>query len=139
MRNQMSVLHFPPGLLCDTDVNECDSSPCHHGGLCTQIDDAGFTCSCPSGISGPTCRDVRTANFNGFHVLKLPSLAQLARAEGEGKRRRKRREAGSSGMQIRFTFTTTVPRGLLLFASGVCNQLCSWQGRGARGKEGGRF
>ena len=63
-------------------------------------------------------------------MLKLPSLVQLARAEEEegGGSKRRRREAVSTGVQIRFTFTTTVPEGLLLFASGVRSRFRSCQG-----------
>ncbi|KAK7505069.1 hypothetical protein BaRGS_00003639, partial [Batillaria attramentaria] len=123
----------PPGftgIACDVDLDECQSTPCADGSTCVDLPD-GFTCVCPtgttgsyvcncvSGISGANCEIVQTANFNGFNVLQLSSLAQLAE-EGPGLlgTRRRKRDVGSL-LQIRFTFTTTVPKGVLLFATGT--------------------
>ena len=36
------------------NVNECLSSPCQHGGVCTD-EVAGFSCQCPDAFTGPTC------------------------------------------------------------------------------------
>ena len=37
-----------------TDTNECASSPCQHGGTCTdQINK--YSCKCPDGFAGPIC------------------------------------------------------------------------------------
>lgn len=42
------------GEKCEVDINECESSPCHHGGTC--IDQSnGFSCHCPPGWVGPSC------------------------------------------------------------------------------------
>ncbi|KAJ8019252.1 Fibropellin-3 [Holothuria leucospilota] len=38
----------------ETDINECDSSPCQNGGICTDHLNY-YTCRCLSGFSGPTC------------------------------------------------------------------------------------
>ena len=39
-----------------TDVNECVSAPCEHGGTC--VDGVGrYRCSCVAGYSGRTCHD----------------------------------------------------------------------------------
>jgi len=39
------------GTSCETDVNECASTPCQQGGTCEdQVN--GFTCSCPPGFTG---------------------------------------------------------------------------------------
>jgi len=39
------------GASCETDVNECASNPCQHGGTCEdQVN--GFTCHCPPGFTG---------------------------------------------------------------------------------------
>lgn len=38
----------PPGwtgMLCDEPVNECESSPCQHGGVCVDLH-AGYACAC---------------------------------------------------------------------------------------------
>ncbi|KAH3703325.1 hypothetical protein DPMN_078359 [Dreissena polymorpha] len=37
-----------------TDVNECASTPCHHGGTCSAgVND--YTCTCSAGFSGRNC------------------------------------------------------------------------------------
>lgn len=39
---------------CETEINECDSTPCKHGAIChDQV--AGYTCECPLGYSGFDC------------------------------------------------------------------------------------
>ena len=32
---------------CATEINECESNPCHNGGTCIDLYD-GFYCRCPS-------------------------------------------------------------------------------------------
>lgn len=39
---------------CTTDINECDSSPCQHGGNCTHGINS-YNCSCPERYSGTNC------------------------------------------------------------------------------------
>lgn len=43
------------GVFCETDINECDSSPCENGGEC--IDLIGrYKCRCDgTGFEGPNC------------------------------------------------------------------------------------
>ena len=43
---------------CVTDVDECDSSPCLNGGVCTDRVNK-FRCSCPQGFIGVTCQTGR--------------------------------------------------------------------------------
>ena len=38
-----------------SDINECASSPCQNGGICS--DEIGkFTCTCAGGYTGTTCQ-----------------------------------------------------------------------------------
>ena len=42
------------GLTCSEDINECDMSPCEHGGSCSNTI-GNFTCSCSPGFTGRLC------------------------------------------------------------------------------------
>ena len=42
------------GEQCETDIDECESSPCENGGSCSDAVN-GFVCSCSVDFSGPTC------------------------------------------------------------------------------------
>ena len=37
-----------------TDIDECGSSPCQNGGICTDGIN-GYTCACPLGFAGDNC------------------------------------------------------------------------------------
>lgn len=44
------------GSRCQTDINECASNPCKHGGTCTDSIN-GFVCACGSAFSGFDCNN----------------------------------------------------------------------------------
>ncbi len=39
------------GQYCESEVDECRSNPCKHGGECTDLS-GGYKCKCPKGTSG---------------------------------------------------------------------------------------
>lgn len=52
------------GPLCETDIDECQPSPCHNGGTCHNLV-GGFSCTCPEGFTGMACeRDVNECLSN---------------------------------------------------------------------------
>lgn len=46
---------FIPGKICQTEINECVSSPCQNGGSCVDII-SGYRCLCPVGFVGEDCQ-----------------------------------------------------------------------------------
>ncbi|CAG5988722.1 unnamed protein product [Menidia menidia] len=72
------------GALCETDIDECQPTPCHNGGTCHNLV-GGFSCTCPEGFTGMACeRDAKRVfgkhcelNSYGFEELsymEFPSL-----------------------------------------------------------------
>uniref|UniRef100_A0A669BZ23 Protocadherin Fat 4 n=1 Tax=Oreochromis niloticus TaxID=8128 RepID=A0A669BZ23_ORENI len=52
------------GPLCETDIDECQPSPCHNGGTCHNLV-GDFSCTCPEGFTGKACeRDVNECLSN---------------------------------------------------------------------------
>ena len=45
------------GFRCETDINECASSPCQNGGSCNDLVN-GYNCSCPDKTNGTNCENV---------------------------------------------------------------------------------
>jgi hypothetical protein len=41
-------------LLCEIDINECDSQPCKNGGKCSNLLNC-WTCDCPTGYFEDDC------------------------------------------------------------------------------------
>ena len=57
VNNNCTACNCPPqftGVRCELDFDECISSPCQNGGLCTNIR-GNFTCTCPSNFTGRLC------------------------------------------------------------------------------------
>lgn len=46
----LTLIHF----FNSTDINECNSNPCHNNASCSQYIDF-FNCSCPLGFNGTLC------------------------------------------------------------------------------------
>ena len=44
------------GDLCERDIDECVTTPCHNGGECTNTH-GGFVCNCSDGFMGDVCLD----------------------------------------------------------------------------------
>jgi len=44
------------GTTCETDIDECESDPCQHGGRCIDRVDM-FECRCAAGYTGRLCAD----------------------------------------------------------------------------------
>lgn len=44
----------PTGSMCNVNIDDCASGPCHHGGTCEDGVNS-FTCRCAEGYHGPTC------------------------------------------------------------------------------------
>nr|XP_020459274.1 delta-like protein 4 [Monopterus albus] len=42
------------GVNCELEMQECDSSPCRNGGICTNLE-KGYKCECPQGFEGSHC------------------------------------------------------------------------------------
>lgn len=53
-------LSYILGILCDININECESSPCFNGGTCTDLVN-DFSCQCPENFMGKTCLEVYNA------------------------------------------------------------------------------
>ena len=52
VNNHHVMLHMV-GLF--SDIDECQSSPCHNGGVCNNLQ-AHYTCSCAAGWEGTNCQ-----------------------------------------------------------------------------------
>lgn len=45
------------GIYCQSDIDECESSPCQNGGICINKL-ASYDCACPTGFTGNNCEQV---------------------------------------------------------------------------------
>ncbi|XP_059179030.1 cubilin-like isoform X2 [Physella acuta] len=51
----------PNGCIQQSMYGSCNSNPCANGGTCTPAGTGVFTCTCPSGYTGPTCNSTANA------------------------------------------------------------------------------
>ena len=72
------LLLFPVGDMCETEIDECSSSPCKNGGTCNNEINR-YSCDCHVAFMGYQCQvakcDVRLLYF--FQVFCLFTLHRL--------------------------------------------------------------
>ena len=77
-----------PGKNCSEDIQECLSSPCLYGGICTEPTVSGYQCECSLGIEGDNCEHVSLATFDGSSLINLDPVSA-----NQGRRRRSERQS----------------------------------------------
>lgn len=62
-----NYFNFFSGLHCEVNIDDCASSPCANGGLCTDLVN-GFQCECLRGYFGYRClSDINECDSNPCH------------------------------------------------------------------------
>ena len=60
------------GLNCSINIDDCESSPCQHGGTCLDKESPGFTCNCTPGFEGIKIKSIQ--NFHSFNEILILGL-----------------------------------------------------------------
>lgn len=55
LKRNVNIRPEPDSVCFPTDLNECSSAPCAHGGTCVNLE-GGFECVCPPQWQGKTCQ-----------------------------------------------------------------------------------